>query len=559
MDQKNLYHNDSNEDAFERAARQQAAMQEEQEMLRQEQQKPLQSVQGTDYARQEQYAQPESLREQPKETEYVRQEQQPYAQEARTPYQVPVRDSRTEYTQQAAQPEPPQYGAYRDPMPPRPSAQQQWQAQQAAQAADSKKKKKGGTGKKVAIAIGGVAAAAVLFFGGAMAGSMIGDLGVGGDKAEQPNGSGVQTVPSAITIAQEPSNLDSVAGDVIYERVNPSVVSITATSLTSNGGSLGSGIVMTEDGYIVTNQHVVEDMDKFVVMLADGSELNASLVAGDSDTDVAVLKAETGGRKLTVPEFGDSDALRPGEAAYAIGTPTAYRLTNTITTGSISAINRNITINDKVMTLIQTDAAINSGNSGGALVNKYGQVVGITNAKLSSNVFSTNASYEGLGFAIPINTAKEIVDELMTKGYVAGRPSIGISGSEISEATAKYNDVPQGVLIQSIDSRAKAYGQGLEIRDIITGINGTTIKTMNEINEIKNQFKAGDTVTLTIYRMSTGETKDIKVTLTDAHDLEGADPAKVRVDEATNNEEGRGGNGGYGYYSFPDFGSFFGW
>ncbi len=158
-----------------------------------------------------------------------------------------------------------------------------------------------------------------------------------------------------------------------YERVDPSVVSITATSLTSNGGSLGSGIVMTEDGYIVTNNHVTEDMDKFTVMLSDGSELNASLVAGDADTDVAVLKADTAGRKLTVPEFGDSDALKPGEAAYAIGTPTAYRLTNTITTGSISAINRNITINDKVMTLIQTDAAINSGNSGGALVNKYGQ------------------------------------------------------------------------------------------------------------------------------------------------------------------------------------------
>ena len=144
----------------------------------------------------------------------------------------------------------------------------------------------------------------------------------------------------------------------------------------------------------------------------------------------------------------------------------------------------------------------------------------------------------------------------MTNGYVAGRPSIGISGSEISEATAQYNDVPQGVLIQSIDSRAKAYGQGLEVRDIITGINGKTITTMNEINKEKNQFKAGDKVTLTVYRMSTGKTFDIDVELTDAHDLEGTDPAKVRVDEAQNNEGQQ--QYGSGYYSFP-FGNFFGW
>lgn len=554
MNPDNLYNSNPNqEDAFEQASRQQAAMQEEQDRLREQPQPQAQSWPQETFAAQQPAAPQAQETEAPAEprptyTAPFSQESAP-APEARTPYQTPVRDSRDAFDGGAQVPprSEPAYSTIPEPTP-----RQQWQTQEDVKRA---KKKKGGVGKKIALAVGGVAAAAALFFGGAMAGSMIGDFGMDGGK-ETESGSVRPTVPSAITIAQTPEGVDGVPGDVIYERVNPSVVSITATSLTSNGGSLGSGIVMSADGYIVTNQHVVEDMDKFVVMLADGSELNARLVAGDADTDVAVLKAETNGRKLDVPEFGDSDALRPGEAAYAIGTPTAYRLTNTITTGSISAINRNITINDKVMTLIQTDAAINSGNSGGALVNKYGQVVGITNAKLSSNVFSSSASYEGLGFAIPINTAKEIVDELMTNGYVAGRPSIGISGSEISEATAKYNDVPQGVLIQSIDSRAKAYGQGLEIRDIITGINGKTITTMNEINEVKNQFKAGDSVTLTVYRMSTGETLDVKVTLTDAHDLEGPDPAKVRVDEATNNgnEQERGG-----YYSFPGFGNFFGW
>lgn len=536
----NRYYNNQNEDALEQAARQQAAMQEEQEQMRAQQsaqwaQQPSMSQQWAAQQEQAPVSEPRS-----------------YQSDNRTPYQTPVRDSREAPPYQTQMNGAPgaQSGAgdYQQPVQP--------VYQTGGQPNPQPQKKKSKTGKRIVLAVTGVAAAAALFFGGAAIGSMADGFSFGGTGTTSGETATLPRVQSAITIAESPKNVESIPGDVIYERVSPSVVSITATSLTSNGGSLGSGIVMSEDGYIVTNNHVTEDKDKFVVTLSDGSELNASLVAGDADTDVAVLKAEVEGRKLTVPEFGDSDALKPGEAAYAIGTPTAYRLTNTITTGSISAINRNITINDKVMTLIQTDAAINSGNSGGALVNKYGQVVGITNAKLSSNVFSSNASYEGLGFAIPINTAKTIVDELMTNGYVAGRPSIGISGSEISEATAQYNDVPQGVLIQSIDSRAKAYGQGLEIRDIITGINGKTIKTMNEINEEKNKFKAGDTVTLTVYRMSTGKTIDIKVELTDAHDLAGTDPAKARVDEADSGDSGQQQYGGY--YSFP-FGNFFGW
>lgn len=549
MDDNRNYNNNQNEDALEQAARQQADMQEEQEWMREQQQpswtqQPGMSQQWT--AQQNQAFAPQGQAS-------AGEPSQAYQADNRTPYQTPVRDSREAPLYQ------PQMNSTFGSQSGSGGCQQPVQPiyQTGGQQSPQPQKKKSKTGKRVVLAVTGVAAAAALFFGGAAIGSMAGDFSFSGAKSGSSETSVLPKVQSAITIAESPKGMESIPGDVIYERVNPSVVSITATSLTSNGGSLGSGIIMSEDGYIVTNNHVTEDKDKFVVTLADGSELNASLVAGDADTDVAVLKAEVSGRKLTVPEFGDSDALKPGEAAYAIGTPTAYRLTNTITTGSISAINRNITINDKVMTLIQTDAAINSGNSGGALVNKYGQVVGITNAKLSSNVFSSNASYEGLGFAIPINTAKTIVDELMTNGYVAGRPSIGISGSEISEATAQYNDVPQGVLIQSIDSRAKAYGQGLEVRDIITGINGKTITTMNEINEVKNQFKAGDTVTLTIYRMSTGKTMDIKVELTDTHDLEGADPAKVRVDEADNSGNNQQQYNG-GYYSFP-FGNFFGW
>ena len=216
---------------------------------------------------------------------------------------------------------------------------------------------------------------------------------------------------------------------------------------------------------------------------------------------------------------------------------------NTITGGRISAINRDVTINDRVMTLIQTDASINPGNSGGALINKYGQVVGITSAKLSGNAFSA-ASIEGMGFAIPINTAKEIVDELIANGYVTGRPSIGITGKNVESTDGSVS----GVQVYSIDSRAKAAKEGLQVGDVITAVDGKPTPTMDDINSVKENKKAGDTLTLTVYRISSDKMINIKVTLMDAHDLEGDDPAAQQ--EAPQQEQG----GGY-YSPFP----FFGW
>ena len=293
---------------------------------------------------------------------------------------------------------------------------------------------------------------------------------------------------------------------------------------TGQTASSGSGVVMSKDGYIVTNAHVICDedtnqpMSNISVLFSDGSQLTASVIGTDTQTDLAVIKV-TPEKELVPAEFGDSDSLQVGETAYAIGSPGGVQLANTMTTGIISAINRDITVNDRVMSLIQTDVTINPGNSGGALINEYGQVIGITSAKLGISY------YEGLGFAIPINSAKEIVDELIVNGYIAGRPSIGIKGYVIDQRTAQFRNIPMGVQIDSIDSRAKAASEGLLSGDIITAVNGTTITTMDEINEIKEDMKAGDKLRLTVYRPSQQKSLDITITLTDAHDLEGTDPA----------------------------------
>ena len=341
----------------------------------------------------------------------------------------------------------------------------------------------------------------------------------------------------------DPDNYDVVnglAGEEIYKKVSPSIVSVIAE--TPNGTGTGSGVIMTADGYVITNNHVVEGAAQVTVQLSEGDQLAAEVIGTDEQTDLAVLKVTPEG-ELAAAEFGDSDALQPGEYAYALGSPGGVQFANTITGGRISAINRDVTINDRVMTLIQTDASINPGNSGGALINKYGQVVGITSAKLSGNAFSA-ASIEGMGFAIPINTAKEIVDELIANGYVTGRPSIGISGYDVESADGSI----AGVQVDSIDSRAKAADEGLQVGDVIVAVDGTPTPTMNDVNEVKEDKKAGDKITLTVYRLASGKRLNVTITLMDAHDLEGADPAAQQ--EAPQQEQG----GGY-YSPFP----FFGW
>ena len=464
------------------------------------------------------------------------QSEQPQAEEPRTPFQTPVQHPEFRQAQQQTG-----FGE----VPP------------MSQKPHTPKNKKHSRG--LALGLCGVAAACLLFAGGAV----VGNMAFGGN-ANSDSGTSASTSDSAPTLQinskpeSDSSNssdnydtADGMAGEDIYKKVNPSVVSVIST--TAEGTGSGSGVIMSKDGYIITNNHVVDGAQSVSVQLSDGTSLDADIIGTDEQTDLAVIKV-TPTSDLTAAEFGDSDELEPGEYAYAIGSPGGVQFANTITGGRISAINRDLTVNDRVMTLIQTDASINNGNSGGALINKYGQVVGITSAKLSGHAFGS-ATVEGMGFAIPINTAKDIVDELIQNGYVSGRPSIGITGQNVESADGKVS----GVQVYSIDSRAKAASEGLQVGDVITAVDGTPTPDMDKVNELKQDKKAGDKLTLSVYRISTGKTLNITITLTDSHDLEGDDPnAQTQQSQSSQNDNSQQ-NDGYGSYGFTSpFGSF-GW
>lgn len=502
------------------------APQSEQPMQQPQAEQPAQAPQNEQPMQQPQAEQPAQ----------APQSEQPQAEEPRTPFQTPVQHPEFRQAQQQTG-----FGE----VPP------------MSQKPHTPKNKKHSRG--LALGLCGVAAACLLFAGGAVVGNM-----AFGGYANSDSGTSASTSDSAPTLQinskpeSDSSNssdnydtADGMAGEDIYKKVNPSVVSVIST--TAEGTGSGSGVIMSKDGYIITNNHVVDGAQSVSVQLSDGTSLDAEIIGTDEQTDLAVIKV-TPTSDLTAAEFGDSDELEPGEYAYAIGSPGGVQFANTITGGRISAINRDLTVNDRVMTLIQTDASINNGNSGGALINKYGQVVGITSAKLSGNAFGS-ATVEGMGFAIPINTAKDIVDELIQNGYVSGRPSIGITGQNVESADGKVS----GVQVYSIDSRAKAASEGLQVGDVITAVDGTPTPDMDKVNELKQDKKAGDKLTLSVYRISTGKTLNITITLTDSHDLEGDDPnAQTQQSQSSQNDNSQQ-NDGYGSYGFSSpFGSF-GW
>ena len=283
---------------------------------------------------------------------------------------------------------------------------------------------------------------------------------------------------------------------------------------TSQATASGSGIIISEDGYIVTNNHVVssESQSTFfeiseaksvkIKLFNDETPYDATIVGKDSQTDLAVLKIEKSG--LTAAEFADSDSVKVGEFAMAVGNP--LDLGTTITCGVVSAINRKVQDSEKSTsyTCIQTDAAINSGNSGGALVNSQGQVIGINTLKVSST------GVEGIGFAIPINSTTDVIDQLKTYKKVK-RPYIGISGRDLTEATAKRYNMVEGIYIVTVDEFSAAEKAGLKVGDVIIEADGKRIKTMNELNEIKNTHSIGDTMKLKINR--DGAEKEITLTL----------------------------------------------
>ncbi len=277
----------------------------------------------------------------------------------------------------------------------------------------------------------------------------------------------------------------------------------------------GSGIIFNSDGYILTNNHVVTlDSDKAAddiqVIIHDGKnstkKYKAKLIGRDAQTDLAVLKI-SGAKDLTVAEFGNSDDVKVGDLAVAIGNPLGEELAGTVTTGYISALNRKIQLDDREFNLIQTDAAINSGNSGGALVNANGEVIGINSAKLQAT------GVEGIGFAIPINQAKSIARELIDKGKVA-RPQLGIYTDEsvtIDDSLAKAYNIPKGVYVSGVVKDSGADKAGLKEKDIITAIDGKKVESLSALRKEIQKNKIGDEVTLTVYR--DGKTLKIKIKL----------------------------------------------
>ena len=301
---------------------------------------------------------------------------------------------------------------------------------------------------------------------------------------------------------------DALCLQDIYSSVIDSVVSIS--SMTSSGTSSGTGIIMSSDGYVITNHHVITGALVISVLTNDNQEFEAALVGSDEMSDLAVLKIDA--RGLQAAEFGDSSKLRVGDSVVAIGDPLGVQLRGTMTNGIISAINRDLTVGDRTMTLIQTNAALNNGNSGGPLINCYGQVIGINTVKMSS-YYSASATVEGLGFAIPISVAKPIIDELIENGYVAGRPAIGISGDSLPSYYRTYYRLPDGVYVTSVNEGSDAKAKGIREGDIVTAINGERISSIDELNTVKNQYAAGDEVTLTVYR--SGTYYEVTVTLVD--------------------------------------------
>ena len=325
--------------------------------------------------------------------------------------------------------------------------------------------------------------------------------------AEDPPSVEIESSPAA---PATPSSEDGADGALslqeIYKKCIGSVVSITASA--QSGKSSGTGIVLSADGYLITNHHVIENAQVIAVQTSDDRQFQASIIGSDEASDLAVLKVDA--TDLQPAEFGDSGKLAVGDRVVAIGDPLGAQLRGTMTSGIVSAINRDLEVNDRTMTLIQTDAALNNGNSGGPLINCYGQVIGINTMKLRS-YYSTTA--EGLGFAIPMAVAKPILEELMENGYVAGRPAIGISYDTLPLAFRIYYNLPEGVYISAVYDGSDAQAKGVTAGDIITAVNGTRVTSIDELNRVKNQFTAGDSITLTLY--NGGSYRDVEVTLID--------------------------------------------
>ena len=294
----------------------------------------------------------------------------------------------------------------------------------------------------------------------------------------------------------------------IYRQNIPSVVSISC--LLPGGQASGTGVVLTADGFLVTNAHVVEGAAQISVLLSDGRQLDAMTVGTDRVSDLAVLRVDA--QDLTPAVFGDSELAQVGDAVVAIGDPLGIELRGTMTDGIISAINRDVEVEGRVMSLLQTNAALNSGNSGGPLINMLGQVIGINTMKIGDYVSA--GGVEGLGFAIPSATVKTVVDQLISQGYVSGRPTLGITGESLSSFYQHYYLLPAGLYITHVAPDSPAALAGIQEGDILLSLDDTAITSQDTLERVLFAHQVGDSVTVTVYRA--GQQGTAKLTLAEA-------------------------------------------
>ena len=296
---------------------------------------------------------------------------------------------------------------------------------------------------------------------------------------------------------KSPENIPQEGGlslQEIYKRNIDSVVSVSCTSKAAAGS--GTGVIFSEEGYIVTNYHVVENAETITIRLTDGRSFTALPVGADRVTDLAVLYVDA--PDLISAEFGDSRSLRVGDAVAAIGDPLGSQLQGSMTNGIVSAVNRNVSVGGYSIEVIQTNAAMNPGNSGGPLINCYGQVIGINTMKAVSQ--SDKAFVEGVGFAIPSATVKDIVDQLLSQGYISGRPTLGLSGESISLFDQQYFRIPAGLYLTEVESGSDAAAQGIEPGDILISLNGIPVQSLADLDSVVFSHTIGDTLEAVTFR-----------------------------------------------------------
>ena len=383
--------------------------------------------------------------------------------------------------------------------------------------------------------------------GGAVGGGVVWAVGNGGSATEVNVSSRPATAVAVKTVDGKTAMTDA---EVYAAGVNSVVsINVTGTSGTNFFGqpvktaSAGSGFVVTKDGYIVTNYHVVKDADTVKVTMYNGDEYDAKYVGGDEDYDIAVIKVEA--TDLQPVTLGDSDKLNVGDHVLAVGNPLG-ELTFSMSGGMVSCVNRAINVDGTPFNMIQTDASINPGNSGGPMFNQYGEVVGIVSAKYSSY---SNSSVEGLGFAIPINDVFAMIQDIMTNGYITNKPYLGITGGSMTEQmAAQYRyDIKEGVFVYSVEEGKAAEKAGLQMGDVITKVDDHDIKSMEDLTAVKKQYAAGDTSTLTIYR--SGETMTVELTW-DAVPADQQNEEETQSGSSNNNQSGNGYTNPYDIFDY---------